>query len=73
MVRQYQHRQLSVERQRLVYDKIIADLEYAVTWLPNTTTSRAIPSKAAAHSYLALVCLTMSGNTDNAVLLAKAL
>jgi hypothetical protein len=26
----------------------------------------------AAHSYLVLVYLTMSGNTDNAVLLAKA-
>lgn len=55
-----------------VYDNIIADLEYAITWLPNTTTSRAIPSKAAAHSYLALVYLTMSGNTDNVVLLGKA-
>lgn len=55
-----------------VYKKIIADLEFAIEWLPNTTTSRAIPSKAAAHSYLALVYLTMAGNTDDAVLLKKA-
>ncbi|MEI6865353.1 RagB/SusD family nutrient uptake outer membrane protein [Flavicella sp.] len=41
-----------------VYANIIADLEYAKIWLPNTTTSRAIPSKAAASSYLALVYLT---------------
>ncbi|CAM4084226.1 RagB/SusD family nutrient uptake outer membrane protein [Zobellia nedashkovskayae] len=42
-----------------VYEKIISDLEYAKTWLPTTVTSRAIPSKAAASSYLALVYLTM--------------
>jgi len=42
-----------------VYANIIADLEFAKTWLPNTTASRAIPSKAAASSYLALVYLTM--------------
>jgi len=41
-----------------VYDNIIADLEYAKQWLPNTQASRAIPSKAAASSYLALVHLT---------------
>ncbi len=42
-----------------VYANIIADLEFAKTWLPNTQPSRAIPSKAAASSYLALVYLTM--------------
>lgn len=42
-----------------VYANIIADLEYAKTWLPNVQSSRAQPSKAAASSYLALVYLTM--------------
>ena len=42
-----------------VYEKIIADLEYAKTWLPNTQSSRAIPAKSAASSYLSLVYLTM--------------
>ncbi|MGJ8548945.1 RagB/SusD family nutrient uptake outer membrane protein [Winogradskyella wichelsiae] len=42
-----------------VYANIISDLEFAKAWLPNTVTSRAIPSKAAASSYLALVYLTM--------------
>lgn len=42
-----------------VYTKIIADLEFAKTWLPNTQASRTIPAKSAAHSYLALVHLTM--------------
>ncbi|MDO5970345.1 RagB/SusD family nutrient uptake outer membrane protein [Flavivirga aquimarina] len=50
-----------------VYEKIIADLEFAKTWLPNTQASRAIPSKAAASSYLALVYLTMAGTSDNAM------
>jgi hypothetical protein len=45
-----------------VYANIISDLEYAETWLPETVASRAIPSKAAASSYLALVYLTMAGN-----------
>lgn len=45
-----------------VYANIISDLEYAEQWLPNTVTSRAIPSKAAAKSYLALVYLTMAGD-----------
>lgn len=49
-----------------VYDKIVADLEFAKTWLPNTVASRAIPSKAAASSYLALVYLTRAGTSDNA-------
>ncbi|MCG1037374.1 RagB/SusD family nutrient uptake outer membrane protein [Polaribacter sargassicola] len=48
-----------------IYANIIADLEYAKTWLPNTQTSRATPSKAAASSYLALVHLTM-GNYQEA-------
>jgi hypothetical protein len=42
-----------------IYTNIISDLEYAKTWLPNTQASRAIPSKAAASSYLSLVYLTM--------------
>ncbi|WP_298497036.1 RagB/SusD family nutrient uptake outer membrane protein [uncultured Algibacter sp.] len=46
-----------------VYANIISDLEYAEQWLTNTVTSRATPSKAAAKSYLALVYLTMAGNT----------
>ncbi|SER01250.1 Starch-binding associating with outer membrane [Hyunsoonleella jejuensis] len=46
-----------------VYEKIIADLEYAEQWLTNTVATRATPSKAAAKSYLALVYLTMAGNT----------
>ena len=50
-----------------VYAKIIADLEFAKTWLPNTQASRSIPSKAAASSYLALVYLTMAGTNDNAM------
>ena len=45
-----------------IYTKILEDLEFAKTWLPETVTSRAIPSKAAASSYLALVYLTMAGN-----------
>ncbi len=45
-----------------VYAHIISDLEYAETWLPETVASRAIPSKGAASSYLALVYLTMAGN-----------
>jgi len=48
-----------------VYANIISDLEFAKTWLPNTVSSRAIPSKAAASSYLALVHLTM-GNYQEA-------
>lgn len=48
-----------------VYQNIISDLEYAKTWLPSTVTSRAIPSKAAASSYLSLVYLTL-GEWQNA-------
>lgn len=50
-----------------VYENIIADLEFAKTWLPNTQTSRAIPAKSAASSYLALVYLTMAGTNDTAM------
>ncbi len=48
-----------------VYENILADLEYAKEWLPETVASRAIPSKAAASSYIALVYLTM-GDYQNA-------
>ncbi|WP_299098486.1 RagB/SusD family nutrient uptake outer membrane protein [uncultured Winogradskyella sp.] len=47
-----------------VYDRIIADLQWAKTWLPNTQASRSIPSKGAASSYLALVYLTRAGTSD---------
>lgn len=47
-----------------VYEKIITDLEFAEQWLPDTVTSRAMPSKAAAKSYLALVYLTMAGTNN---------
>lgn len=42
-----------------VYANIIADLEFAKTWLPNTQAARSIPAKSAAQSYLALVHLTL--------------
>jgi hypothetical protein len=42
-----------------VYTKIIADLEYAKQWLPDTQTSSGLPSKASAAAYLALVYLTI--------------
>ena len=54
-----------------VYIKIIADLEFAKTWLPPTQSSRSIPAKSAAQSYLALVYLTM-GEYDKAYAEAKA-
>jgi hypothetical protein len=54
-----------------VYANIISDLEYAKTWLPNTQPSRAMPSKASASAYLALVHLTM-GNYQNAFNEAKS-
>ncbi|RPD93382.1 RagB/SusD family nutrient uptake outer membrane protein [Aureibaculum marinum] len=41
-----------------VYANIIADLEFAEEWLPNTQKARSIPAKSAAQSYLALVYLT---------------
>jgi len=48
-----------------VYANILSDLEFAKTWLPNTQAARSIPAKSAAHSYLALVHLTM-GNYQSA-------
>ena len=42
-----------------VYANIIADLEYAKTWLPDTQPNSALPSKATATAYLASVYLTM--------------
>ncbi|WP_394749959.1 RagB/SusD family nutrient uptake outer membrane protein [Spongiimicrobium salis] len=48
-----------------VYENILADLEFAKTWLPDTQTSRAVPSKAAASAYIALVNLTL-GNWQDA-------
>ncbi len=53
-----------------VYANIIADLEFAKQWLPDTQSSRAIPAKSAASSYLALVYLTM-GEYQNAYNEAK--
>lgn len=41
-----------------VYQNIIADLEFAKEWLPDTRANRALPSKAAAGAYLASVYLT---------------
>ncbi|GAL62911.1 RagB/SusD family nutrient uptake outer membrane protein [Algibacter lectus] len=57
---------LSSTPEAQVYENIISDLQYAEQWLPNTVTSRATPSKAAAKSYLALVYLTLAGTNDNA-------
>ena len=55
-----------------VYENILADLEYAKEWLPETVPSRAIPSKAAASSYIALVYLTMAGNDHGSEYWQKA-
>ena len=41
-----------------VYQNIIADLEFAKQWLPDTRTNRTLPGKAAASAYLASVYLT---------------
>lgn len=54
---------LSCTPEAEVYENIISDLEYAEQWLTNTVATRATPSKAAAKSYLALVYLTMAGDT----------
>ncbi|WP_396600586.1 RagB/SusD family nutrient uptake outer membrane protein [Algibacter sp. R77976] len=43
-----------------VYANIISDLEFAKQWLPDTQSSSALPSKATAAGYLALVHLTMN-------------
>jgi len=53
-----------------VYANIIADLEFAKAWLPDRQVARSIPAKSAAHSYLALVYLTM-GDYQNAYTEAK--
>lgn len=45
-----------------VYAAIISDLTFAKTHLPNTQSSRSIPAKSAASSYLALVHLTMGNH-----------
>lgn len=42
-----------------IYENIIADLEYAKTWLPDMQPFRSLPSKGSAASYLASVYLTM--------------
>ena len=42
-----------------VYAKIIADLQYAKTWLPDTQPTRALPTKASAAAYLSSVYLTI--------------
>ncbi|KGK31965.1 RagB/SusD family nutrient uptake outer membrane protein [Cellulophaga baltica 4] len=42
-----------------VYANIIADLEFAKAWLPDTQVARSLPAKSAASSYLSLVYLTM--------------
>ncbi len=47
-----------------VYTKIIADFEYCKLNLPNTRASRALPTKAAASSFLSLVYLTMAQYDD---------
>lgn len=41
-----------------VYANIIADLEFAKQWLPDTQPSSGLPSKATAAGYLSLVYLT---------------
>ncbi len=41
-----------------IYENIIADLQFAKTWLPNVQSTRALPSKASASGYLASVYLT---------------
>lgn len=53
-----------------VYQNIIADLEYAKEWLPDTQPTRAMPSKATAAAYLASVYLTI-GDFPNAYNEAK--
>ncbi len=41
-----------------VYQNIIADLEFAKEWLPDSRANRTLPGKAAASAYLASVYLT---------------
>ncbi|QLE00957.1 RagB/SusD family nutrient uptake outer membrane protein [Galbibacter sp. BG1] len=42
-----------------VYQNIIADLEFAKQWLPDTQPTRSLPSNATAMAYLASVYLTL--------------
>ncbi|RXP44315.1 RagB/SusD family nutrient uptake outer membrane protein [Lutibacter sp. HS1-25] len=42
-----------------VYAGIVADLEFAKKWLPDTQPTRSLPSKATAAAYLASVYLTL--------------
>lgn len=53
-----------------VYARIIADLEFAKTWLPDQQPNRSLPSKGTAAAYLADVQLTI-GNFDQAYQEAK--
>ena len=53
-----------------VYANIIADLEFAKTWLPNQQPNRSMPSKGSAAAFLADVHLTM-GNFRKAYQEAK--
>lgn len=55
-----------------IYANIIADLEYAKTWLPDTQPTRALPSRASASGYLASVYLTR-GNFQAAYDEAKSI
>ncbi|TWO34612.1 RagB/SusD family nutrient uptake outer membrane protein [Seonamhaeicola sediminis] len=56
--------QVSKTPQATVYANIIADLEFAKQWLPDTQPSSALPTKASAAGYLALVHLTMNNFQD---------
>jgi len=49
-----------------VYAGIVSDLMFAETNLPDQQATRALPSKGAAKSYLALVYLTRAGTNGNA-------
>ncbi|MFD2724699.1 RagB/SusD family nutrient uptake outer membrane protein [Hyunsoonleella rubra] len=51
--------QISKTPETTVYDNIIADLEFAKQWLPDSQPSSGLPSKATAAAYLALVYLTI--------------
>ncbi len=51
--------EISKTSEAQVYANIIADLEFAKQWLPETQSSSALPTKATAAGYLALVHLTL--------------
>lgn len=57
--------QISKTSEADVYQNIIADLQFAKEWLPDTQNTRTLPAKSAASGYLALVYLTM-GDYPNA-------